>query len=284
MMSVVVNSVLQHLRARAAGYRDRFMAAKPFRFVVMDDFLPTDIAEAILQAYPSPDKVWDGTTYVHQRKKFTLTKNLPPECQDFFDLSASPEFLEIISQITDIQNLIPDAELVGAGLHQIVDGGYLDVHVDFNLHPSTGLHRRCNLLVYLNKDWKRDYEGYLELWDMSQNLCMESVAPVFNRGVLFETNEVSYHGHPKPLRTPMGVSRKSLSVYYYTSDRDISELAPEHNTIYRHTDGLSSYVKAAGSAITAFRERLARRRGSEVLKGLGTKIWRALRRLPPPNG
>jgi hypothetical protein len=250
----------------------------------MDDFLPTDIAEAILRAYPTPDKVWDGTTYVHQQKKFTLAKNLPPACQDFFDLSASPEFLEIISRITGIQNLIPDAELFGAGLHQTVSGGYLDVHVDFNLHPTTGLHRRCNLIVYLNKAWKREYEGYIELWDMSQNRCIELVAPMFNRGVLFETNEVSYHGHPKPLRTPMGVSRKSLAVYYYTLDRNVSELAPERNTLYRHTDGLRSYVKAAGSAATAFCERLARRRGTEVLKDLGARIWRALRRLPPPNG
>ena len=284
MSSAVASKVLQHLRARVAGYRDRFMAAKPFGYVVMDDFLPTDIAEAILIAYPSPDKVWDGATYVHQRKKFTLTKNLPHECQDFFDLSASPEFLDMMSGITGIPSLIPDRELVGAGLHQIVDGGYLDVHVDFNLHPTTGLHRRCNLLVYLNKDWKREYEGHLELWDMSENRCIELVAPAFNRGVLFETNEISYHGHPKPLHTPMGVSRKSLSVYYYTSDRDVSEIAPEHNTIYRYTDGFGSYVKAAGSAVTAFRERLARGHGTEILKDLGARVWRALRRVPPPNG
>ena len=75
-----------------------------------------------------------------------------------------PEFTRLISEITDINNLIPDPKQIGGGMHQILPGGFLDVHIDFNFHPELKLHRHLNLLLYLNKDWKREYEGCLELW------------------------------------------------------------------------------------------------------------------------
>jgi hypothetical protein len=58
------------------------------------------------------------------------------------------------------------------------------VHVDYNFHPQTKLHRRMNLLLYLNKDWKPEYEGYLELWDLESNVQLNSIAPLFNRAVI----------------------------------------------------------------------------------------------------
>lgn len=170
-------------------------------------------------------------------------------------MTESDEFKNLISSICNIPQLISDPELVGGGLHQIMNGGYLDVHVDYNFHPQTKLHRRLNLLLYLNKDWKQEYEGYLELWDMDAKKQLDAIAPIFNRAVIFETNEISYHGHPRPLNMPPDVMRKSLAVYYYSKEREESEVAIEHNTIYRQTTGLKGYVKTSLSALVALDER-----------------------------
>src|SRR5690606_32732819 len=147
-------------------------------------------------------------------------------------------FLKKMEQITGIHDIIPDEQLFGGGLHQSVKGAFLDIHVDFNIHETTGYHRRMNAIVFMNKNWKKEYNGFLELWDMKKNKQLEYVSPDFNKCVVFETNEVSFHGHPKPLNTPNDISRKSLAVYYYTKERPEHEVAHSHNTIYVNTEGL----------------------------------------------
>ncbi len=264
--------------------QNRWDTAEPFRYVVIDDFLTEEFAEEILAAYPTPHGgAWDNTIYTHQRKKLTLNKNFPEPIGDFFRMAESEEFLDLVSSICGIENILPDPGLTGGGLHQIMNGGYLDVHIDYNFHPRTKLHRRLNLLLYLNKDWKREYEGYLEFWDMENKKRIDSIAPTFNRVVIFETNEVSYHGHPQPLVTPDDVTRKSLAVYYYTRERDTVETATEHNTIFKQTSGLDGYVKTSFSALAALGERAASQDKKELLEGLSKRLYRKIKGLPPEN-
>ena len=231
---------------------------KPFKYIVIDDFLNCNEADKILEAFPAIDEsMWNNTTYINQKNKFVKTEfsNIPI-INAVFDEFKSKRLMGILERITEVHHILPDDELFGAGLHQSIKGAFLDVHVDFNIHPKTGFHRRMNLLVYLNKDWKTSYNGYLELWDMDKKEQIEYIEPKFNRAVIFETNEVSFHGHPKPLNTPRGISRKSLSVYYYTKTRPENELALEHNTIYANTQGVSGLFKNLKSALRAAGERL----------------------------
>ena len=117
----------------------------------------------------------------------------------------------------DIPNLLADPELVGGGMHQTGPRGHLDVHIDFNFIPERSLHRRLNILVYFNKDWKREWGGEIELWDEHVKTCVHSFSPLFNRCVVFETNEVSYHG-VTAVKCPEDRSRKSFAAYYYTKE------------------------------------------------------------------
>ena len=264
--------------------RAQWQSQKPFRYLVVDDFLDPIFADAILGAYPQPDpSLWDGTTYAHQRRKFVLTRDFPGPIREFFEMTASRRCRDLFSDLTRIPNLVADPELVGGGLHQTAWGGFLDVHVDFNLHPRTKLHRRLNLLVYMNKNWRPEFEGHLELWDMKEKRQLEHVPPLFNRAVLFETNEISFHGHPKPLATPAGIMRRSLAIYYYTQQREAADVAVEHNTIYKQTTGPQGYVKTLISSGQAAVERLltggVRKLGRDLLR----KSYRKLQGLPPEN-
>src|SRR5438034_178076 len=78
-------------------------------------------------------------------------------------------------------------------------GGFLKVHVDFNVHPKLKLDRRLNMLIYLNKEWREEWGGDLELWDADRTMCRKKIAPLFNRTVVFSTGDSSFHGHPHPL-------------------------------------------------------------------------------------
>jgi len=265
-------------------WRSAWNAANPFHFVVIDDFLEEGFAEALLQEYPPADPAWTNITYTHQKKKFTLTRDFPPSINDFFVLSASREFLDLISQITGIDGLLADPELVGGGCHQIVNGGFLDVHIDFNVHSVTRNHRRLNAILYVNKNWKEEYAGFLELWDMERKVRIANIAPLFNRLVIFETNEISFHGHPVPLNISDGMSRKSLAVYYYTADRQAEQVAPEHNTVYIQTTGITGYAKTAVSSLLAAKERVAQKGMRQLAGQLKAKFIRRINGLPPQNG
>lgn len=237
-----------------------FHAKKPFKYLVIDNFLDYEVAEFIWEHYPDvSDGVWDNTTYIDQRNKFQKRSFEKGDVFDrFFKELNSPEFLKFLEAITGIKDLIGDENLFGGGLHQSIRGAFLNVHVDYNFHPETKYHRRLNVLLYMNKDWRDEYEGHLELWDLTSGKSerLVKISPIFNRCVIFETNEISFHGHPKPLQTPKGVSRKSIATYYYTEMRPESEIASEHNTIYVNINGFKGQFNRFSSGVKALLERI----------------------------
>lgn len=248
------------LTGRLDEIRADYQSKKPFRFVMFENFFQPEKAERIYENYPSiADGLWDGTTYIDQKNKFQKTKFDEGSVMDkVFQELNSAEFLKWLEQVTEIEDIIGDADLFGGGLHQSVKGAFLNVHVDYNMHPETNFHRRLNVLVYMNKDWRDEYEGHLELWDLSSGDSRQlgKIAPSFNRCVIFETNEISFHGHPKPLNTPDGINRKSIATYYYTKTRPAHEIAPGHNTLYVNTEGVKGQAKRFTSGVKALIERI----------------------------
>lgn len=248
---------IEKLRSNLDSYKNEWNSKKPFRYFYVDDFLVPNWAEKVLAEYPKPDVNWENTTYINQKNKFQKTKFEKDSIFNIvFEEMNHPEFLALISEMTGINNLIPDHDLFGGGLHQSVKGAFLDVHIDYNIHPETKLHRRLNILVYMNKDWEDQFEGHLELWDMDKKERLEKIAPLFNRMAMFETNEISWHGHPHKLNTPDGVSRKSIAAYYYTKEREDIKSVDGHNTIYMNTTGTTGKIKNLKSGIKALFERL----------------------------
>ncbi|MDA8980190.1 2OG-Fe(II) oxygenase [Chitinophagales bacterium] len=249
------------LTERQKEIKNEYQSKQPFRYIMFENFFHADKAEIVLKNYPTiQDGKWDGTTYLDQKNKFQKTKFAENSVMDMvFKELNSIEFLNWLQEVTEIEDtLLGDEELFGGGLHQSTNGAFLNVHVDYNIHPKTKYHRRLNVLVYMNKDWEDEYGGHLELWDLSNNQknFIGKFAPNFNRCVIFETNEISFHGHPKPLKTPKDVNRKSIATYYYTKTRPADEIASDHNTIYVNTEGVSGKVKRFNSGLKAFLERI----------------------------
>jgi hypothetical protein len=77
-------------------------------------------------------------------------------------------------------------------------GGGCESACRLHRYERLKLDRRVNLLLYLNRDWKEEYGGHLQLWDQEMKTCIKKVLPIFNRLVLFSSTDVSFHGHPTP--------------------------------------------------------------------------------------
>jgi hypothetical protein len=208
--------------------------ADPFPHVVLDGlFDPARLGEVsaaarstILPAEPD----FYGSFLKH---KLSDRSAMAPAIGALIDeLNARP-FVSWLEELTGIPNLRPDPHLEGGGLHRIGRGGFLKIHTDFNWHARLQMHRRVNLIVYLNEDWSGDWGGHLELWARDMSALGARVAPVFNRTVIFSTTDDSYHGHPDPLRCPQGVTRNSVALYYYTVEAPPSRFGRSDMTNYR---------------------------------------------------
>lgn len=227
---------ISRMRDVAASSASVYQSAEPFPHIVLDDFFDHTMLGAVLEEFPSPEQAfWRSFNNKYEEKLFSSADAaFGPITRLLLYHLNSLTFLEFLSEVTGIADLIPDPHFNGGGMHQIVPGGKLGIHADFNYHKLYRLDRRLNALIYLNKDWRAEYAGQLELWDREMKACKVKVPPVFNRLVVFSTTDYTYHGHPDPLQCPNGMTRKSLALYYYTNGRPTSEVTgAEHSTLFQ---------------------------------------------------
>ena len=224
--------------AAADNHRQAFLGADPFPHVVIDDFLDTSFIDGLLAEFPAFDR---GNVVGDDGRpggKSTLDKvrSLGDAYRRLDDAIKSPAFLAAIGRLTGIDGLLYDPWYLGGGTHENLNGMSLDPHVDFNFHPSERWHRRLNLIIYLNPVWEQAWGGNLELFhDPNEEATpRQSVTPVFNRCVIFETSERSWHAFDQialPARH-IDLSRRSIALYFYTKDRPEEEIADRHTTYY----------------------------------------------------
>jgi Rps23 Pro-64 3,4-dihydroxylase Tpa1-like proline 4-hydroxylase len=229
---------LERMSELAKSGASSYQQAKPFPHIVIDNFFDPELLERVLQEFPRPGQIaWQRFDNEREIKLASAAEgNFGPVTRLLMYHLNGMTFLEFLSNITGTDNLLPDPGFEGGGLHQIVRGGKLGVHADFNKHRKYNLDRRLNLLLYLNKDWRDDYGGHLQLWDRQMTRCEAKVAPLFNRVMIFSTTDFTYHGHPDPLQCPEGMTRKSLALYYFSNGRPAEEISGEHSTLFRARD------------------------------------------------
>ncbi len=230
--------IADHVLKDADAHGLAFATAKPFRHVVIDDFLAADYAARIDREFPSFERGNARNENGDLGNKSTIEKirGLGPSFEALDNLIQSQAFLDLVGRLTGIDGLLYDPWYFGGGTHENRHGQDLDVHVDFNRHPIENWHRRLNLIVYLNHEWDETWGGALELHSdpRADGNRTKSVAPLFNRCVIFETTESSWHGFP-PIVLPESkrdLTRRSLALYFYTKERPVEELADTHSTIY----------------------------------------------------
>ena len=229
----------EYLDNLATKYHQQYMDAKPFPHIIIDDFLPEYVLNEILEEFPKPEQIKWQSFQTQNEKKLASTSELQMGDKTrllLYQLNSSI-FVNFLEKLTGIDGIIPDPHFIGGGLHQIEKGGFLKIHVDFNKHKQMKVDRRLNLLIYLNKDWQEEYGGHFELWDRDMTQCEAKVLPLFNRCVIFNTSDFSYHGHPNPLNCPDDRTRKSLALYYYSNGRPAEEVSDKHTTLFKARPG-----------------------------------------------
>lgn len=242
-MTQYINEQYWPLAKTSLANKNVYASAEPFPFITLPDFFNPEMLDSVLEEFPDLSRT-DAVHFHNQNEMKFAGKGentFGSHTREFMHFLNSEPFLRFIQDITGIEEiLLGDPYFVGGGLHEIKRGGLLKVHADFNKHRETGLDRRVNLLIYLNKNWDKEYGGHFELWDREMKNCEKKVLPTFNTLALFTTTDFSYHGHPEPLNCPTHMSRKSLALYYYSNGRPNSEINLEtgdHSTLFQPRPG-----------------------------------------------
>jgi len=234
--SIVLNS--EEARNFGETLSDSYISNAPFPNIVLDNFLPSKLALKILENFPLNNDSLTKLEYAHNIPFVQENKRIihPENCNEFnrnmFAFFNSAPFLQFLEGLTSISGLMGDSYYVGGGFHEISNGGKLGIHADFELHEKLPIQRRINVLIYLNENWKDEYGGSFEIWDKKMKNKLHDISPIFNRCVIFSTNDSSYHGHPEPLKCPENITRKSIALYYFTASESIYDEVNSFTTTF----------------------------------------------------
>lgn len=198
-----------------------YPAARPFPCAKLDGLVPPWLLDPAAACLPAlKDEPWIYYDTPLEKKLVLEGDGGRGELRNLYAHLQSDEFVHFLSEMCEIPGLVADRSLYGGGLSVVRRGGKLDLHRDLSLHPKTGLERRLNLALFLNKSWDDAWGGHLELWsekDLLPYRCVRRFRPTWGRIVLFDPK--GYHGFPDPITCPDHVERASVQLFYYAAPR-----------------------------------------------------------------
>lgn len=222
------------LKEFAKECKEGYKVGHPFPHLVIDGLFDPPILAAAVDNLPTFTKNWTVWKSRNELKRGLQGQHLSSchaRVQEVLSAMNAEYFVDFLKEVVDVPTLQSDDTYLGGGIHQIPPGGKLGIHVDFSKNKE--LWRRANCLLYLNRDWKEEYGGHLDLYDNSPlrgGVLVKRVLPVFNRLVIFGTTLDSWHGHPEPLTCPPHRMRSSFATYYYSTEQGVD--SGDHSTIW----------------------------------------------------
>lgn len=197
-----------------------YAGAKPFDHCVIDNFFEDVFANELANdflSYDSPDWYFYNNSIEH-KKALNNWEKFPKATYKAFCALQSSLITDRLAKALG-EKIYVDHGLSGGGWHIHGNGGNLNPHLDYSIHPKLGLERVINIIIYISPNLRPEHGGHLGLWahdpaNNSPGKLIKEVEPYFNRAIIFNTTQNSWHGMSRKLNVPEGVYRKSLAIYY----------------------------------------------------------------------
>ena len=226
-----------------SSLQSNYIKNRPFNHIIINNFINETFLDQVLNEIKSKDflnsKSGGYFTINESRMNKYASLGLIKGLENFNKLLNylnSKNFVEFLENITNIKSLIVDHTFNGAGLHVSGKEAFLKLHADYNYHQKLKVYRRLNAILFLNKRWKEDFGGSLELWNKDLSKSQVKIIPEYNKLVVFDVDDNNYHGFPDPLNMPDGVLRYSIATFYYTVERGSRSFFPR-GTKYVNREG-----------------------------------------------
>jgi Rps23 Pro-64 3,4-dihydroxylase Tpa1-like proline 4-hydroxylase len=202
---------------------------KKHKYIVIDKFLNNDFAILCQNEILKCDQsCWDRYANPFEQKCTYRDKNsMPPSINLLMNKLNSSDFIKKLNKLTGFE-LIKDESKHWWGIHTFKNNDKLDIHVDAGRHPENNLKKIITLGIYLSYNWKKENGGNIEFWsgDNASNNNAKiydkiiSIEPTFNKLLIFECNDYSWHGAPIPCKCNNDEIRIFVTCSYLTDIDD----------------------------------------------------------------
>nr|RNJ65361.1 MAG: 2OG-Fe(II) oxygenase [Leptolyngbya sp. IPPAS B-1204] len=207
------NQILAKLLLCRDYLYDEFHLPNRIPSCYVDDLLDASDAKAIYGAFPSKEEML-LLKDMREYKYVTMQMDrVHPVLSEIIYAFQDQRIVSLISEITGLQQLLPDAELYAGGISLMDKDCYLNPHLDNSHDRSRSHYRVLNLLYYVSPDWQDCYGGNLELWDQGLKQPCRTIHCKFNRLVIMATNRTSWHSVSKVRHTG---PRCCINNYYFS--------------------------------------------------------------------
>lgn len=204
-----------------------YQAMYPYPYTLQDNILNEKFAKDLQHEILNiPTDAWDRYSNPFEAK-YTLRDKLafPPHLCTLFEELQSANFINKISDITGYK-LMADNTRNFWGVHKYDDGDKLDIHVDAGLHPITKQKKQVTFGIYLSSNWKEEYGCKLEIWrgdnaisnDAKIHERVATISPFFNRMIMFNCNDYSWHGNPEMCKCQDNAKRIFITISYLSDN------------------------------------------------------------------
>lgn len=230
-----LNNLMDSFRKNASN--------SPFLHFEINSFLSDDVAQKVNGEFPAYEsEVWYSyKNQIEDKKALNDWNKFPEYTYSVFNYLTSENFVRTLSNMVGV-TLFPDPGLHGGGWHMHGNGGKLNPHLDYNIHPKLGLQRKLNLIIYLCENWRDSWGGHFGLWEQNKDTgrpgkLVKEIPVGFNKAVIFDTTQNSWHGLSREVVAPENCYRKSLAIYYLcaaplgTENRGRALFAPTESQI-----------------------------------------------------
>lgn len=209
----------------------------PFNYIIIDNFLNDNFYNEIIKTLPDKidENFWEYSNPIEVKYVLDKKEKYSEKLNILIKELSKDYFIDKLKRIFLIDdNIEADETLHGSGLHYHPRYGRLNMHLDYEKHPILeNKQRKLNIIIYLNNEWEKDWEGATELWNNDMSNCVIKCYPSKNKAIIFETSELSWHGVPEKIMCPENIYRKTLALYYITPLKN----KPEKNKLGSNKDG-----------------------------------------------
>jgi Rps23 Pro-64 3,4-dihydroxylase Tpa1-like proline 4-hydroxylase len=230
----IADSIAQRLERERENAAREFRQAGRIPSFTVDDLLPPAYARAIYEAFPPASSLVLKKTLGQLKFVGYQMNAYDPLLEEAIYAFQDARVLRLVGAITGLAELLPDDSLYAGGISLMAEGHFLNPHLDNSHDMERANYRVLNLLYYVTPDWREEYGGNLELWDGGPGKPQRTIHSRFNRLVVMQTDERSWHSVSKVIHA--GGNRCCVSNYYF-SPRPAGRDGSYHVTSFRGRPG-----------------------------------------------
>lgn len=225
----IADLIISRLQPEIDALRASFRSSGAINYFVLDNLLPDELALRIRKVFPRSQSMKIKRS-LRELKFISAQMNEHDSLlEETLYAFQDHRIVQLISQITELQELEPDEQLYAGGISLMGKGHFLNPHLDNSHDKTRDRYRVLNLLYYVSPDWKLSNGGNLEIWPEGPQSKQITVESRCNRLVVMVTHKNSWHSV-----SPVMVDEARCCVSnYYFSKRSPEEMDYFHVTSFR---------------------------------------------------